>query len=1295
MGHQEMCESQCHRTSNGGPCPPAPTLILLLLPLSFLSSSLPPLAQGAIHIPKDLSQPPVLTKILTSYTAFSREDIYLPCEASGHPTPSFRWVKDGKPFGAEQKGSGTLRVDEDEPLNSYQGYYRCYASNTLGTAMTQTVQVIVEPQPVLLKQQKVHMKAYEGESIILSCNPPNSSTPPYIHWMDKRMVHIKQSERVMVGLDGNLYFSNVIKSDNRDDYICNAQYAAARTILPDTAVTLTVMPSNDVAHGRKPHLFRPIGSHTNVLALREQSITLECIPKGLPTPKIEWEKKYGNLDETSGQVDNYNRWLHFKSITQYDDGEYECRAINTHGSTSHSFIITVEAAPYWVKEPQSLMYAPGETVRLDCQAEGNPTPSITWSINGQPLTEVDDDPRRTVSRGVFKLTDVEFADTAIYQCEASNKHGSILLNTYLYVVELPPQILSSDGVVYRVTEGRQTELHCTSFGSPQPHVTWEGEDMVPLLSDPRISLLTNGTLKLSNVSHGDGGVYTCSVENTNISITAHLQVFNRTMIVIKPQDMRTLRGSSALLDCGFYKDPQLIHYQIVWRRDGHKLQESPPDDKFTIFENGTLKVTDVQSGDTAPYSCEVITDLDHVTASGSITVVARPDPPRNLSLSEVDGNSLSLSWIPGHTHNSPITEFIVEGREEQHSEEGKWRWEEWKRVPGDFNHMQLTLHPYCTYHFRVIAVNELGYSDPSKASDIHSTPPAVPGRNPTGVRSESTDPGTLIITWNEMHKRLHNGQGFQYKVSWRQAMGQSVYWNHSYIRSPPFLVNETGSYTAFEIKVQAVNSLGEGPEPEPEIGHSGEDKPEEPPSIVAVTVMNSTVRVRWNEAQRVRGLLLGYKIYIRRLGTQGARGRRSLRKLHHKEMEQEGRLEQVNEKDEGKKLLVVVVHGMKTSEEVTGLQLFSLYKLTVTAFNSKGESPPSPEHHFSTPEGAPGPPASLRFESPSEKSLILYWTHPAEPNGILLGYVVQYQQELESSDAHHLSHMEFFIDPSSTHIVLEPLDPNSHYIFQVIARTGAGDGPPITRRGATLLDGVPPSNITIIPSNTSLNLSWVPGERHRNHGFHIHYLQKSAGGQWVESEVVNSTQGFHSLTGLQPGTRYHLKIMHKNYTLWGAETWTVGQGPSEVTSGFATQGWLIGLISAVVLLVLILLILCFIKRSKGGKYAVKGKEDKEVDSEVRPMKDETFGEYSDADEKRSDSQPSLCGDSKLGSDDSLAEYGDSVDIQFNEDGSFIGQYSGRGPVPHGNESSGPASPVNAVPPPPIAPSMSTILNRPS
>ncbi|XP_070696233.1 neural cell adhesion molecule L1.1-like isoform X2 [Pempheris klunzingeri] len=1281
-----MCVSQRRWPGYREPCSPALPLVLLLLPLSFLSST-PPFAQGAIHIPKDLSQPPVLTEMPTSYTAFSREDIYLPCEATGNPTPTFRWLKDGEVFRSERREHGTLRAEQEEPLELYEGYYRCYASNTLGTAVTQTIRVIVESQPVLLKQQKMHKSVSEGESTILVCNPPESSTPPYIHWMDRKMVHIKQSDRVMVGLDGNLYFSNLLKTDSRDDYICNAQYTAARTILPEAAVRLTVTPNNDVVHGRKPHLLRPTGSHTSVLALSGHSATLECIPRGLPTPKVEWKKKDGSLDETSGQLESHNRWFHFDSITQDDDGEYECKAVNSHGFATHSFTVTVEAAPHWVKEPQNLLYAPGETVRLDCQAEGIPTPIITWSINGQPVAEVDDDPRRSTSGGVLILRDVVYTDTAVYQCEASNKHGSIIHNTYLYVIELPPQILSSDGVVYRVTEGGDIRMYCETFGSPRPHVTWEGEDATPLLSDPRISLSTNGTIELSDASHADSGAYTCSVKHVNISITAHLEVFNRTVMLTRPQDVRVLRGSSALLDCSFYKDPQLLNYQIIWRKDGHKLQESSPDDKYTVFDNGTLKVTNVQSGDNAAYSCEVITDLDHVKASGSITVVARPDPPKDLSLSDIEDHSVTLSWIPGHSHNSPIIEFIVEAREEQHTEEVKWKWELWKKVPGDFNHLQLTLHPYCTYRFRVIAVNELGPSDPSEPSDHHSTLSAVPDRNPSGVRSESTDPKTLVITWDEMDKHSHNGQGFQYKVSWREAGGTDVRWNHAEVPSPPFMVNNTGTYTPFEIKVQAVNSLGEGPAPEPEIGYSGEEEPEEAPTGVDTTVMNSTVRVKWNEAQNVRGLLLGYKIYIRRLGPKGERGRRSLGKLHRGD-EKDERSERGRERDR-----VVVVHGMKTSEEVTGMQLYSRYELSVTAFNSKGEGPHSSQHHFSTPEGAPGPPASLRFESPSEKSLILYWTPPAETNGILLGYMVQYQQEVESRDSP--LQMEIMSDPSVTHIELDPLDPSSHYIFKVIARTAAGDGPPITQRGATLLEGVPPSNITIVSSNISFNLSWVPGERNRNHGFHIHYLKKISGADWKVSEVVNSSQGFYSLTGLQPGTEYHLMVKLGNTTQWEEEAWTLGPVPSEMPGGFATQGWLIGLISAIVLLVLILLILCLIKRSKGGKYAVKDKEDKEVDSEARPMKDETFGEYSDGDEKRSDSQPSLCGDSKLGSDDSLAEYGDSVDIQFNEDGSFIGQYSGRGPVPQGNESSGPASPVNAVPPPPIAPSMSSILNRPS
>lgn len=82
---------------------------------------------------------------------------------------------------------------------------------------------------------------------------------------------------------------------------------------------------------------------------------------------------------------------------------------------------------------------------------------------------------------------------------------------------------------------------------------------------------------------------------------------------------------------------------------------------------------------------------------------------------------------------------------------------------------------------------------------------------------------TDLIFPQEMDKRSHNAEGFLYKVFWREAGRPDAQWNHRDVQSPPFLVNDTGTYTPFEIKVQAVNTIGNGPAPEPEYGHSGED----------------------------------------------------------------------------------------------------------------------------------------------------------------------------------------------------------------------------------------------------------------------------------------------------------------------------------------------------------------------------------------------------------------------------------------------------------------------------------------
>lgn len=59
------------------------------------------------------------------------------------------------------------------------------------------------------------------------------------------------------------------------------------------------------------------------------------------------------------------------------------------------------------------------------------------------------------------------------------------------------------------------------------------------------------------------------------------------------------------------------------------------------------------------------------------------------------------------------------------------------------------------------------------------------------------------------------------------------------------------------------------------------------------------------------------------------------------------------------------------------------------------------------------------------------------------------------------------------------------------------------------------------------------------------FVCTAAGAEWKRSEVVNSTQGFYSLSGLQPGTEYHLKIIHENDTRWEKLIQTVGPGISD------------------------------------------------------------------------------------------------------------------------------------------------------
>lgn len=83
--------------------------------------------------------------------------------------------------------------------------------------------------------------------------------------------------------------------------------------------------------------------------------------------------------------------------------------------------------------------------------------------------------------------------------------------------------------------------------------------------------------------------------------------------------------------------------------------------------------------------------------------------------------------------------------------------------------------------------------------------------------------GLLFVSLQEIDKRNFNGPGFKYRVQWRRVVGSGPNWNTTYVTAPPFIVNDIGNFSAFEMKVRAVNDIGQSPEPDPYIGYSGED----------------------------------------------------------------------------------------------------------------------------------------------------------------------------------------------------------------------------------------------------------------------------------------------------------------------------------------------------------------------------------------------------------------------------------------------------------------------------------------
>ncbi|XP_069707590.1 neuronal cell adhesion molecule isoform X6 [Phaenicophaeus curvirostris] len=1198
---------------------------------------------SALDVPLDsklleeLLQPPTITQQSPKdYIVDPRENIVIQCEAKGKPPPSFSWTRNGTHFDIDKDAlvtmkpnSGTLVVNimNGGRAEAYEGVYQCTARNERGAAISNNIVIRPSRSPLWTKEKLEPNHVREGDSLVLHCRPPVGLPPPIIFWMDNAFQKLPQSERVSQGLNGDLYFSNVQPEDSREDYICYARFNHTQTIQQKQPISVKVFSMDSLndtiaanlsdtdIYGaksvteRQPVLLTPTGSTSTKVELRGNVLLLECIAAGLPTPVIRWIKEGGELPANRTFFENFKKTLKIIDVSEADSGNYKCIARNTLGSVHHVISVTVKAAPYWITAPRNLVLSPGEDGTLICRANGNPKPNINWLANGVPIAIAPEDPSRKVDGDTIIFSHVQERSSAVYQCNASNEYGYLLANAFVNVLAEPPRILTPANKLYQVIADSPALLDCAYFGSPKPEIEWFKGVKGSILRGSEYIFHYNGTLEIPVAQKDSSGTYTCVARNElgKIQNEVQLEVKDPTMIIKQPEYKVIQRYGQVSFECIIKHDSTLLP-TVTWLKDNDEL----PDDERFLVGKDNLTIMNVTDKDDGTYTCIVNTTLDSVSASAVLTVVAapptpaiiyaRPNPPFDLELTGQLERSIELSWIPGDENNSPITNFVIEYEDGLH-EPGVWHYQ--TEVPGTQTTVQLKLSPYVNYSFRVIAVNEIGRSQPSEASEQYLTKPASPDENPSNVQGIGSEPDNLVITWESLTGFQSNGPGLQYKVSWRQKDVDDEWTSVIVANVSKYIVSGTPTFVPYEIKVQALNDLGYAPEPSEVIGHSGEDLPMVAPGNVQVHVINSTLaKVHWDPVplKSVRGHLQGYKVYYWKVQSLSRRSRRHVEKK------------------------ILTFRGNKTFGMLPGLEPYSSYKLNVRVVNGKGEGPASPDKVFKTPEGVPSSPSFLKITNPTLDSLTLEWGSPTHPNGVLTSYILKFQP---INNTHELGPLvEIRIPANESSLILKNLNYSTRYKFYFNAQTSVGSGNQITEEAVTIMDEagilrpavgagkVQPlypriRNVTTAAAETYANISWeYEGPEHTI--FYVEYGVAGSKEDW-KKEIVNGSRSFFVLKGLTPGTAYKVRVGAEGLSDFRSSEDVFETGPAMASRqvDIATQGWFIGLMCAVALLILILLIVCFIRRNKGGKYPVKEKEDAHADPEIQPMKEDdgTFGEY--------------------------------------------------------------------------------------
>ncbi|XP_076374941.1 Down syndrome cell adhesion molecule 1 isoform X31 [Megalopta genalis] len=951
--------------------------------------------------------------------------------------------------------SGELHIRDVGPEDGYKTY-QCRTKHRLTgetrLSATKGRLVITEPvgskAPSILGEKGSLMERRTATHIVITCQGQAYPVPTF-RWYkfiegSTRRQPVQLNERVRQ-VSGTLIIREARVEDS-GKYLCIVNNSvggeSVETVLTVTApLAAEIEPSTQTIDFGRP-------------------ATFTCNVRGNPIKTISWLKDGKPL----GLEDHV---LRIESVKKEDKGMYQCFVRNDQESAQ----ATAELKLGGRFEPPQIRHAfveetlqPGPSMFLKCVASGNPTPEITWELDGKRLSNTE---RLQVGQYVtvngdvvshLNISSIHTNDGGLYKCIAASKVGSAEHSARLNVYGLP-FIRHMDKKA--IVAGETLRVTCPVAGYPIESIVWERDTRV-LPINRKQKVFPNGTLIIENVERmSDQAIYTCVARNAQgYSARGTLEV----QVMVGPQlapfsfgEEAANAGEMATVQCAVIKGD--LPLKIVWSLNGRPIEvgHASGDHGFNtpdiVVIRGskrisTLTIDSVAARHAGEYKC---TATNAAGSTSHTSVLSVNVPPR---------------WILEPT-DKPFAQGS-DARVECKADGFPKPQVTWKRAtgdtPGDYTDLKLS-NPDISVEDGTLAINNIqktneGYYLCEAVNGIGSglsavilisvqAPPhfEIKLKNQTARRGEpavlqceAQGEKPIGILWNMNNKRLDPKLDSRYTIR-EEILANGVLSDLSIKRTER---SDSALFTCV-----ATNAFGSD---DTSIDMIVQEVPEVPYGLKVLDKSGRSVQLSWaapyDGNSPITRYVIEYKISKGSWETDIDR--------------------------------VLVPGSQQNVARVFNLRPATTYHLRIVAENEIGASRPSDTVTIITAEEAPsGPPNNVRVDAVDQHTLKVTWKPPSREdwNGEILGYYVGYK--LSSSDKlYTYETVDFSMeDGKEHHLQITNLKTYTQYSVVVQAFNKVGSGPMSEVRREHTAEGVPeePPHDTTCTTLTSqtIRVSWM------------------------------------------------------------------------------------------------------------------------------------------------------------------------------------------------------------------------------